>query len=78
MILDLASALMLTLGIYSSWLARPSAVRGETLSEIGECLGGLLIISGLVLLGWQLGRVVDFPVSVRLNAESAMARLKWT
>jgi hypothetical protein len=64
MIFDIASALMLTLGIYASWLARPSAERGEAPSDIGEYLGGLLIISGLTLLGWQLGHVV-FPGSVR-------------
>ena len=65
MILDLASALMLTLGVYSSWLARPSAERGEPLTDIGEYLGGLLIISGLVLLGWQLGHIVNVPAAVR-------------
>lgn len=65
MILNVASALLLTLGICSAWLARPTDTRSETFTATGEYLGGLLIISGLALLGWHLGRVIDFATAVR-------------
>jgi len=40
MIFDIASALMLTLGIYASWLARPSAERGEPRPTLANISAG--------------------------------------
>lgn len=65
MILTFASAIMFSLGVYSSWLAQPAAARPEALTELGEYLGGLLIIGALAMLGWQLGSALELGTKIR-------------